>query len=109
MTPLPLEAQIAPMYGIIAADLEHGGTPNLLMAGNFDGVKPELGKMGAGYGVYLRGDGKGHFTPVRALDSGFFVPGQSRDIQRVRTRHGLIYIVSRNNDRPLVFRASGTR
>ena len=109
MTPLPLEAQIAPIYGIIAADLEHGGTPNLLMAGNFDGVKPELGKMGAGYGVYLRGDGKGHFTPVRALDSGFFVPGQSRDIQRVRTRHGLIYIVSRNNDRPLVFRASGTR
>jgi hypothetical protein len=109
MTPLPLEAQIAPMYGIIAADLEHRGTTDLLMAGNFDGVKPDLGKMSAGYGVYLRGDGKGHFTPVRALDSGFFVPGQARDIQRVRTRRGVIYIVSRNNDRPLVFRASGTR
>jgi enediyne biosynthesis protein E4 len=109
MVPLPREAQIAPMYGILAADIDGDGKPDLLMAGNFDGVKPELGMMSAGYGLYLRGDGKGHFTPVRALDSGFFVPGQARDIQRVRTRKGNIYIVSRNNDRPLIFRASGVR
>jgi len=105
LVPLPLEAQIAPVYGIVAADIEGNGRQDLLMAGNFDGVKPEIGRMSAGYGVYLRGDGKGHFTPVRALESGFFVPGQTRDIQRVRTRAGSIYIVSRNNDRPLVFRA----
>ena len=109
MVPLPLEAQIAPMYGLLAADIDGDGKPDLLMAGNFDGVKPEIGKMSAGYGVYLRGDGKGHFTPVRELESGFFVPGQARDIQRVRTRKGDIYIVSRNNDRPLIFRANGVR
>ena len=107
MVPLPAEAQIAPIYGILATDIDGDGKPDLLMAGNFDGVKPELGKMSAGYGVYLRGDGKGHFTPVRELESGFFVPGQARDIQPVRTRKGRIYIVSRNNDRPLVFRAGG--
>ncbi len=105
LVPLPLEAQIAPIYGIVAADIEGNGKQDLMMAGNFDGVKPEIGRMSAGYGVYLRGDGKGHFTPVGALESGFFVPGQARDIQRVRTRAGSIYIVSRNNDRPLVFRA----
>jgi hypothetical protein len=107
MVPLPLEAQIAPMYGLLAADIDGDGKADLLMAGNFDGVKPEIGKMSAGYGVYLRGDGKGHFTPVRELESGFFVPGQARDIQRVRTSKGNIYIVSRNNDRPLIFRANG--
>jgi hypothetical protein len=101
---LPLEAQIAPVYGILAGDFEGDDKTDVLMAGNFDGVKPELGKMSAGYGVYLRGDGAGHFTPVPELESGFFVPGQARDIQRVRTRAGYIYIVSRNNDRPLVFR-----
>jgi enediyne biosynthesis protein E4 len=106
LVPLPLEAQIAPMYGILATDIDGDGKADLLMAGNFDGVKPEIGKMSAGYGLYLRGDGKGHFTPVRELESGFFVPGQARDIQRVRTRKGNIYIVSRNNDRPLIFRAS---
>jgi hypothetical protein len=106
LEPLPLEAQIAPMYGILATDIDGDGKQDLLMAGNFDGVKPEIGKMSASYGVYLRGDGKGHFAPVRALESGFFVPGQARDIQRVRTRTGSIYIVSRNNDRPLIFRAT---
>jgi hypothetical protein len=106
MVPLPLEAQIAPVYGILAADFEGNGNTGVLMAGNFEGVKPELGNMSAGYGVYLRGDGKGHFTPVRELESGFLVPGQARDIQRVRTRNGSVYIVSRNNDRPLIFRAS---
>jgi enediyne biosynthesis protein E4 len=105
LVPLPLEAQIAPVYGILAGDFEGNGKTDLLMAGNFDGVKPELGKMSAGYGVYLRGDGKGGFTPVRELESGFLVPGQARDIQRVRTRKGNIYIVARNNDRPLVFRS----
>ncbi|HEY8853345.1 MAG TPA: VCBS repeat-containing protein, partial [Gemmatimonadaceae bacterium] len=106
LVPFPAEAQIAPIYGILATDIDGDGKPDLLMAGNFDGVKPELGKMSAGYGVYLRGDGKGHFTPVRELESGFFVPGQARDIQPVRTRKGIIYVVSRNNDRPLVFRAT---
>jgi hypothetical protein len=104
LEPLPLEAQIAPIYGILATDIDEDGKQDLLMAGNFDGVQPQIGKMSAGYGLYLRGDGRGHFTPVRALDSGFFVPGQARDIQRVRTRNGSIYIVSRNNDRPLIFR-----
>jgi hypothetical protein len=106
MVPLPLETQIAPVYGILAVDFEGNGNTGVLMAGNFEGVKPELGNMSAGYGVYMRGDGKGHFTPVRELESGFLVPGQARDIQRVRTRNGSAYIVSRNNDRPLIFRAS---
>lgn len=109
LVPLPAEAQIAPVYGILAGDFEGTGKTDLLMAGNFDGVKPELGKMSAGYGVYLRGDGKGHFTPAKEVESGFLVSGQSRDIQRVRTRGGNIYIVSRNNDRPLVFRATDRR
>jgi len=108
MVPLPTEAQFAPVYGIYASDFNRDGKPDLLLAGNFDGVKPEIGKMDAGYGLYLRGDGKGHFTPVREVESGFLVPGQARDTQPVRTRGGNIYIVARNNDRPLVFRTSRT-
>jgi hypothetical protein len=109
MVPLPLQAQISPVYGILATDVDGDGRNDLLMAGNFDGMKSEIGMASAGYGLYLRGDGKGHFTPVREIESGFLVPGQARDIQRVRTRGGAIYIVSRNNDRPLIFRSSGAR
>ncbi|MGE5142050.1 MAG: VCBS repeat-containing protein [Acidobacteriota bacterium] len=106
LEPLPREAQIAPIYAILAQDVEGRGKADLLVAGNFDGVQPEIGRMSAGYGLLLRGDGKGGFTPAGVRQSGFFVPGQARDIKRVRTRSGDIYVVTRNNDRPLVFRAA---
>jgi hypothetical protein len=104
LVPLPTEAQTAPVYGILAQDFDRDGTLDLLLAGNFDGVKPEIGRMSASYGLFLRGGGAGSFTPVRVAESGFFVPGQARDIQRIRTRQGDAYVVTRNNDRPLIFR-----
>jgi hypothetical protein len=106
MIPLPSEAQLAPVYGILARDFDGDGKLDLLLAGNVDGLKPELGKMGASYGLFLHGDGKGHYTPVRATDSGFSVTGQVRDIERVRTATGDKYLVARNNDRPLLFRSA---
>ncbi len=101
---LPREAQIAPVYGILAGDFDRDGKLDLLLAGNFDGVQPAIGRMNASYGLFLRGNGRGGFTPLRAAESGFFVPGQARDIQRLRTRNGALYVVARNNDRPLFFR-----
>ena len=106
LVPLPAEAQLAPVYGILATDVDGDGHTDLLLAGNFDGFKPEIGRMSASYGLMLVGNGKGAFTPLRALDSGFMVPGQTRDIQRVRTANGELIVVARNNDRPLVFRST---
>jgi hypothetical protein len=108
LVPLPLEAQAAPVYGILAAELDGDGSLDLLLAGNFDGFKPEIGRMRASYGLFLRGDGDGGFTAVRTSESGFLVPGQARDIQRVHTRQGDLYVVTRNNDRPAVFRTTAT-
>jgi hypothetical protein len=103
LIPLPHQAQFAPVYGILADDFDGDRKLDLLLAGNFDGVKPEIGRMSAGYGLLLRGDGKGAFEPVLARESGFVVPGQARDIQRISTRQGARYVVTRNNDRPVVF------
>lgn len=107
LVPLPAEAQLAPVYGILATDVDRDGRMDLLIAGNFDGFKPEIGRMASSQGLLLRGDGKGAFTPVRSSVSGFRVPGQSRDIQRVRTAAGEVIVVARNNDVPLVFRVVG--
>jgi len=107
LVPLPREAQFSPVYGILASDVDRDGKVDLMLAGNLDGVKPETGRMSGGYGVLLKGDGRGNFIPVRTRDSGFFVPGQARDIQRLRTARGEVYVVTRNNDRPLVFRSNG--
>jgi hypothetical protein len=114
VVPLPDEAQLAPVYGILTTDLTRAGGAgkdgakraghDVLLAGNFDGFKPEIGRMSASFGLMLRGDGAGSFTSMRGAESGFLVPGQARDIQRVHTATGDLFIVTRNNDRPLVFR-----
>ncbi|AHG93775.1 ASPIC/UnbV domain protein (plasmid) [Gemmatirosa kalamazoonensis] len=104
LVPLPAEAQLAPMFGALARDLDGDGRTDLLLAGNFDGFRPEYGRMSASYGVLLAGGPSGAFTPVRSGASGFFVPGQARDIARLRARNGVLYLVARNNDRPLLFR-----
>jgi len=106
MMALPPDAQLAPVYGILANDFDRDGALDLLLAGNFDGVEPRIGRMSASYGLFLRGDGNGGFTAIRVGDSGFFVPGQARDIARVGAGRGDLYVVTRNNDRPLVFRAA---
>jgi hypothetical protein len=92
------------VYGILARDVDGDGRSDLLLAGNFDGFRPEIGRAAASYGLVLLGDGRGSFTPMRARESGFFVVGQARDIQRLRTARGDEYVVTRNDDRALAFR-----
>jgi hypothetical protein len=52
----------------------------------------------------LRGDGNGNFSSVPSTESGFTIPGQARDIQRLRTATGDLYVVTRNNDALLALR-----
>ena len=100
---LPLEAQLAPVFGITAADVNGDGKTDLLLGGNFDGVKPELGRMAASDGLVLINTGTGTFDAVRPADSGFRVVGQTRAISRVKGRGGPRIVVARNNAAPLVF------
>ena len=103
LVPLTFEAQIAPVYGILAEDVDGDRRVDLLLAGNFDGFKPEIGRMSSGRGLLLRGDGTGGFIPVHATTSGFVVDGQARDIARLRTASGVRYVIPRNDGRPVVF------
>ncbi|HEX5074284.1 MAG TPA: VCBS repeat-containing protein [Gemmatimonadaceae bacterium] len=109
LIPLPREAQLAPVYGIFPHDVDGDGVTDLALGGNLDEVRTDIGAMHASYGLVLKGDGRGTFEPIPVTKSGFFVPGQTRDIQRVRTRNGALYVVARNNDRPLVFRGAPGR
>ena len=107
MVPLPDEAQVAPVYGILARDVDGDGITDLMLAGNFDGFKPDIARASDSYGLVLRGSKSGAFTPMTHLASGFVVPGQSRDILSLRSSAGALVFVARNNDRPLVFRPNG--
>jgi hypothetical protein len=104
LVPLPTEAQLAPVYGILPTDVDGDGVTDLLLAGNFDGVKPDIARLSDSYGMVLRGSAGGTFTALARLQSGFFVPGQTRSLHRLRGRDGDRFVAVRNNDRPLLFR-----
>jgi len=70
----------------------------------FDKAKPEVGRYDASYGVFLKGHGNGNFTSIRPKDSGFFVEGEVRDIQKITIGKSNYVLVARNNDTPMVFK-----
>jgi hypothetical protein len=105
LQPLPLEAQFAPIYSSLAGDFDGDGKTDLLVGGNFYGVTPMLGRYDASYGLMLRGDGKGGFTPVDMERSNLLIDGQVRDIKSLRGAKGeRLIVVARNNDKVVILR-----
>ena len=75
---LPPEAQWSPVMGIAVGDLDGDGKEDLFLSQNYFATRPEDGRMDAGRGLFLRGDGKGDFSAVPGLESGVMVYGEQR-------------------------------
>jgi hypothetical protein len=52
---LPAEAQFSPVFAVMAKDFNADGVKDLLLAGNFHGLNPQLGRYDASYGTLLSG------------------------------------------------------
>ena len=76
--PLPIEAQMAPAFGVCVADLDGDGNEDIFLSQNFFAVQPETPRSDAGRGLLLRGDGKGGFAAVPGQASGIKVYGEQR-------------------------------
>lgn len=76
--PLPVEAQLAPSFGVAVADFDGDGHDDIFLAQNFFAVPPRTPRFDAGRGLILRGDGKGGFEPVPGQHSGVKVYGDAR-------------------------------
>ncbi len=75
---LPRLAQIAPGFGVIAADLDGDGLSDIALAQNFHGPPSEVGRMDGGLGLLLRGEGGAQFKPLLPTQSGLVLPGEYR-------------------------------
>jgi hypothetical protein len=104
ITPLPVEAQFSPVYAAETGDFNNDGNSDILLGGNLYNVKPEVGRYDASYGSFLAGDGKGGFRNVSAMESGFRLEGEIRDIMEISTPAGSLIVVSRSNDPLQVFK-----
>jgi len=81
---LPLQAQFAPVNSIVAEDVDGDGIKDLIIAGNEYQAEAGIGRYDASYGLVMRGDGKGGFTPMPVAGSGLMLDGDIRDMKVLR-------------------------
>jgi hypothetical protein len=100
---LPLKSQVAPVYGIVADDLDGDGIKDIWMGGNFYALKPQVGRCDASRGVFLKGSGtERNFTYIPPKKAGIYVTGEVRDAWVLDGEVPKL-LIARNNDTMLKF------
>ena len=94
---MPAEVQFSPVFSITALDYDKDGNEDLLFAGNINHARLRFGKSDANFGVLLHGDGKGNFTYIPQLSSGFKVKGDVRSV--IQINHLLLFGINQDKIR----------
>lgn len=76
--PLPLQAQISSLFGMMAEDVDADGNLDIILTGNDYGTEVSTGRYDAFYGLVLKGDGAGGFRALSIRESGWYVPGNAK-------------------------------
>ena len=101
---LPNLAQISPIRGIVAHDVDGDGHRDVIVAGNIYDTEPNTPRADAGNGLWLRGDGRGHFAPVPASESGFLAPLNVAQLALINTPAGKAVLIANTGDSLQAFR-----
>ncbi|GAB3508854.1 VCBS repeat-containing protein [Emticicia fontis] len=97
--PLPIEVQFSPIYGIETCDYDHDNKMDIILAGNFFDVLPEIGRYDSNHGLVLHGKGQGKFEVLKSGNTGFFSTGQVRRMKIVKGAKKNMLILAKNNDK----------
>lgn len=95
---LPMETQVSSINKILVDDYDKDGHLDALIAGNLFASEVETPRNDAGYGMFLKGDGMGGFTAIPARNSGFFVPGDVKDMSVIKVNGQSYILVAKNSD-----------
>jgi hypothetical protein len=94
---LPIQAQVTPVKSSIVMDFNNDGNKDILMVGNHYGVEVETTRYDAGIGNLLLGDGNNNFTGLSPLESGFYIPFDSRDVKVIKQTNRNLLVITNNN------------
>ena len=95
---LPAEAQVSSINQILVEDFDNDGFLDALIAGNLYASEVETPRNDAGHGLFLKGNGLGEFIPLNASDTGFFTPGDVKDLGRLQYKGDGFILVAKNNE-----------
>ncbi len=102
---LPNEAQLSAINDMIIDDFDNDGNLDILAAGNLFNVEVVTPRNDAGVGVFMKGDGKGHFMTVPYESSGFFAPADVKSLALIHINNkDKEILVGNNNDKLQIFR-----
>ncbi|MEF8816722.1 MAG: VCBS repeat-containing protein [Salinibacter sp.] len=101
---LPFRAQLAPMYDLLAAEIDGRKGKEILMGGNLNAVKPQAGAYEASHGVALEAGSSRTYQEVPTSASGFDVAGEVRALRSLEHDGQVLFIVVRNDRKIKSFR-----
>lgn len=101
MTPLPIQAQFAPVFGMEVQDYNNDGYLDALLIGNFYSTEALTGQYDAMIGLCLLGDGKGNFKPINPIESGLKIDGDAKGLVQIQAANGNPVILASQNSGPL--------
>lgn len=94
--PLPMQAQLAPVYGIAINDFNADGNLDIALTGNEFNMLPVHGRIDALNGLVFQGDGKGSFKALSILQSGLFIPGNGKALMQLPLNNQIALAASQN-------------
>lgn len=103
LKPLPARAQFAPVCGMLTRDINDDGHLDLITIGNDYSAEPLTGYYDAGIGTCLIGDGKGNFSELSVLKSGFVVDGDAKALIALSVQGRELVLATQNGGSLAVF------
>jgi hypothetical protein len=104
---LPEQAQFTYISKIIADDFDKDGKKDLLLLGNHSDNRLKLGSIDAGYGILLKGDGKGNFTYVPQTTSGLCIKGDVKSALNININQSQYILAGVAGDALQVYKVNG--
>ena len=105
--PLPIQAQFAPLYGMVAEDVDGDGNLDVIINGNDFGTEVGTGRYDALNGLILKGDGNGNFKPLTIMQAGIYIPGDGKALVALRSvKNTLLVAASQNKSTLKLFSAN---
>jgi hypothetical protein len=97
MIPLPSQAQVSAINGMVVDDFDGDGNLDVMINGNDYGTEVGVGRYDALNGLMLKGDGKGHFNPQSILQSGIYIPGDGKALVKFQSSTGSYMLAASQN------------
>ena len=82
---------------IIINDFDKDGNLDALIAGNMYNSEVETPRNDAGYGLFLKGNGKGKFKSISPTQSGFFISGDVKNMEKINVKGSDFILVTKNS------------